>query len=47
MNYNFLEAGRKGQFEKGSQVFNYFGGKYIGLFLTGSPSSFPLHLILS
>ena len=32
MNYNFLEAGRKGQFEKGSQVFNYFGGKYIGLF---------------
>lgn len=32
MNYNFLEAGRIGQFEKGSQVFNYFGGKYIGAF---------------
>lgn len=32
MNYNFLEAGRKGQFEKGSQVFQYFGGKYIGAF---------------
>mgnify|MGYP005814196295 CR=1 FL=1 len=32
MNYNFLEAGRKGQFEKGSQVFQWFGGKYIGAF---------------
>lgn len=32
MNYNFLEAGRIGQFDKGSQVFTYFGGKYIGAF---------------
>lgn len=32
MNYNFLEAGRIGQFERGSQVFNYFCGKYVGAF---------------
>ena len=31
VNYNFLEAGRKGQFEKGSMVYNYFCGKYIGI----------------
>lgn len=32
MNYNFALAGRKGQFEKGSQVFRYFCGPYIGTF---------------
>ena len=32
LSFNFLEAGRKGQFDKGSQVFNYFCGKYIGSF---------------
>ena len=32
INYNFLEAGRIGQFDKGSQVFYYFCGKYIGAF---------------
>ena len=32
VNYNFLEAGRIGKFEKASQVFNYFCGKYVGAF---------------
>ncbi|HQA59051.1 MAG TPA: hypothetical protein PK033_14420 [Acetivibrio sp.] len=32
INCNFFEAGRIGQFEKGSQVFNYFCGKYVGKF---------------
>lgn len=29
---NFVEAGRVGQYDKATQVFNYFCGKYIGTF---------------